>query len=244
MLNTCSIGRRWKSREGWSRPVLTGERGTLFPIPLGDWVSSCGGFLVGWQGTLFLVVTTMLVRRLSLASVVRFPDRHDRNRGWFRCRPIRVVGRSEWFCGGHGPGETPGPFPNPEAKAWHGDGTALERVWESSAPPHSFVGGSRRASAPGTPIFMLCCAGQPTGACCPGFPSGLSRCSASGLFHAPGDLERRGISGISGEPLALIRWLNRLKNYALFRTQTLCRIEQNHVSRQSNSPAGRRPKLA
>ena len=76
-----------------------------------------------------------------LASVVRFPDRHDRNRscGWFRCRPIRVVGRSEWFCGGHGPGETPGPFPNPEAKAWHGDGTALERVWESSAPPHSTV---------------------------------------------------------------------------------------------------------
>ena len=47
------------------------------------------------------------------------------------------VGRLEWFCGGHGPGETPGPFPNPEAKAWHGDGTALERVWESSTPPHS-----------------------------------------------------------------------------------------------------------
>ena len=142
MLNTCSIGRRWKSREGWSRPVLTGERGTLFPIPwLGDWVSSCGGFLVGWQGTLFLVVTTIGKAFDLLASVVRFPDRHDRNRscGWFRCRPIRVVGRSEWFCGGHGPGETPGPFPNPEAKAWHGDGTALERVWESSAPPHSTV---------------------------------------------------------------------------------------------------------
>ena len=139
MLNTCSIGRRWKSREGWSRPVLTGERGTLFPTLVGR-VSSCGGFLVGWQGTLFLVVTTILVRRLSLASVVRFPDRHDRNRGRFRCRPIRVVGRSEWFCGGHGPGETPGPFPNPEAKAWHGDGTALERVWESSAPPHSTLG--------------------------------------------------------------------------------------------------------
>ena len=65
MLNTCSIGRRWKSREGWSRPVLTGERGTLFPIPLVGRVSSCGGFLVGWQGTLFLVVTTMLVRRFA-----------------------------------------------------------------------------------------------------------------------------------------------------------------------------------
>ena len=46
------------------------------------------------------------------------------------------VGRSYWFCGGHGPGETPGPIPNPEAKAWHGDGTALERVWESSTSPH------------------------------------------------------------------------------------------------------------
>ena len=64
MLNTCSIGRRWKSREGWSRPVLTGERGTLFPTLAGR-VSSCGGFLVGWQGTLFLVVAmTILVRRL------------------------------------------------------------------------------------------------------------------------------------------------------------------------------------
>ena len=42
MLNTCSIGRRWKSREGWSRPVLTGERGTLFPIPFG------GSGLVLW----------------------------------------------------------------------------------------------------------------------------------------------------------------------------------------------------
>ena len=110
-----------------------------------------------------------------LASVVRFPDRHDRNRsrGWFRCRPIRVVGRLEWFCGGHGPGETPGPFPNPEAKAWHGDGTALERVWESSTPPHSTVwtfwssplrdsrkvpflfrmGVPAGRKAPGTPIF-------------------------------------------------------------------------------------------
>ena len=181
-----------------------------------------------------------------LASVVRFPDRHDRNRGWFRfCRPpVFRLAVLYWFCGGHGPGETPGPFPNPEAKAWHGDGTALERVWESSAPPHSFVGGSRRASAPGTPFFCLLCRPADRSPLPRGFPSGLSRCSASGLFHAPGDLERRGISGISGEPLALIRWLNRLKNYALFRTQTLCRIEQNHVSRQSNSPAGRRPKLA
>ncbi len=39
-------------------------------------------------------------------------------------------------CGDQSLGETPGPIPNPEAKAWHGDGTALERVWESSKSPH------------------------------------------------------------------------------------------------------------
>ena len=45
------------------------------------------------------------------------------------------------FCGGHGPGVTPGPFPNPEAKAWHGDGTAPGRVWESNTPPQAFLSG-------------------------------------------------------------------------------------------------------
>ena len=44
-------------------------------------------------------------------------------------------GKVDKVCGGHGQGETPGPIPNPEAKALHGDGTAPERVWESSAPP-------------------------------------------------------------------------------------------------------------
>ena len=126
MLNTCSIGRRWKSREGWSRPVLTGERGTLFPIPLGDWVSSCGGFLVGWQGTLFLVVTTtILVRRLiclrPLSGSRTATTGIGRVAGSVAGRSRLGVGRLEWFCGGHGPGETPGPFPNPEAKP----GTAM-----------------------------------------------------------------------------------------------------------------------
>ena len=200
MLNTCSIGRRWKSREGWSRPVLTGERGTLFPIPwLGDWVSSCGGFLVGWQGTLFLVVTTtILVRRLICLRPLSGSRTATTGivAGSVAGRSRLGVGRSEWFCGGHGPGETPGPFPNPEAKAWHGDGTALERVWESSAPPHSTVWtfwssplrDSRkvfflfRMGVPGalrpagTPIFCFC---RPAGrSTLPGVPEGLS-CSRS-----------------------------------------------------------------
>ena len=136
-------------------------RHTLSDPLVGDWVSSCGGFLVGWQGTLFLVVTTMLVRRLiclrPLSGSRTATIGIGRVVGSVAGRSRLGVGRLEWFCGGHGPGETPGPFPNPEAKAWHGDGTALERVWESSAPPHSHVGGSRRASAPGTPFFCLFC---------------------------------------------------------------------------------------
>ena len=132
-------------------------RHTLSDPLVGDWVSSCGGFLVGWQGTLFLVVTTMLVRRLICLRPLSGSRTATTGivAGSVAGRSRLGVGRLEWFCGGHGPGETPGPFPNPEAKAWHGDGTALERVWESSAPPHSFVGGSRRASAPGTPIFLF-----------------------------------------------------------------------------------------
>ena len=46
---------------------------------------------------------------------------------------------------------TPGPFPNPEAKAWHGDGTAPGRVWESNTPPQTFL----RTSFPAGP-----CAGS------------------------------------------------------------------------------------
>ena len=37
--------------------------------------------------------------------------------------------------GGFSVGETPGPIPNPEAKPFSADGTALGRVWESRTPP-------------------------------------------------------------------------------------------------------------
>ena len=51
--------------------------------------------------------------------------------------PARIAGcHNRKSCGGHGPGETPSPIPNLEAKARHGDGTAPGRVWESSTPPH------------------------------------------------------------------------------------------------------------
>ncbi len=172
MLNTCSIGRRWKSREGWSRPVLTGERGTLFPIPwLGDWVSSCGGFLVGWQGTLFLVVTTtILVRRLiclrplsgsrtaTTGIVAGFGSAGRRFSGRPSCIGFAVVMAQV---------RRPVPFRTRKlrpgtAMVLHsrGCGRVARRRIQRWGFPSSFGSGN--------PFFMLCCAGPPTGAHCPG----------------------------------------------------------------------------
>src|SRR3954451_20101925 len=52
---------------------------------------------------------------------------------------FRVVGwRGAGKCfGGYSGGETPGLIPNPEAKPFSADGTALGRVWESRTPPDS-----------------------------------------------------------------------------------------------------------
>ena len=77
-------------------------------------------------------VTCGQTQVMELASTIRFPDHHKTGRNGSFPFPDRELK----ICGGHGPGETPGPIPNPEAKAWHGDGTALDRVWESSTPPH------------------------------------------------------------------------------------------------------------
>ena len=90
------------------------------------------------------------------ASVVRFPDRHDRNRGWFRCRPpVLPVGRCIGFAVVMAQVRRPVPFRTRKLRPGRGDGTALERVWESSTPPHSFVGVPVERDAPGTPFFCL-----------------------------------------------------------------------------------------
>ena len=143
MLNTCSIGRRWKPREGWSRPVLTGERGTLFPIPLfGGRVSSCGGFF-RWMarsvvscghdddtGEAFCSRPLSGSRTATIGIVA-----------WFRfCRPILVVGRCIGFAVVMAQVRRPVPFRTRKLRPGRGDGTALERVWESSTPPHSTSG--------------------------------------------------------------------------------------------------------
>ena len=90
-----------------------------------------------------------------LASVVRFPDRHDRNRGWFRCRPpVLPVGRCIGFAVVMAQVRRPVPFRTRKLRPGRGDGTALERVWESSTPPHSFVGVPVERDAPGTPFLI------------------------------------------------------------------------------------------
>lgn len=212
-----------------------------------------------------------------LASVVRFPDRHDRNRscGWFRfCRPIPWwVGRCIGFAVVMAQVRRPVPFRTRKLRPGRGDGTALERVWESSTPPHSTSGFPSSVTlrepffcllvrvsrdAPGTPFLIPAhgCFLRPLEVLDAGRTAGGMIPPPTGCFVPPegpwagGSLQslgvpgRWGIPGIAGELPALIRWWNRLGNHALFRPQTLRRIEQNHVSRRSDGPAGRRPGLA
>ena len=109
-------------------------------------------FPLWWVGSRPVVVSRWMARNavscghetkdrsVLFASVVRFPDRHDRNRGRFRCRPILVVGRYIGFAVVMAQVRRPVPFRTRKLRPGRGDGTALERVWESSTPPHSTSG--------------------------------------------------------------------------------------------------------
>ena len=172
MLNTCSIGRRWKPREGWSRPVLTGERGTLFRPAC--WVGSRPVVVsfVGWQGALFSCghdddtgeafgcSRPLSGSRTATIGIV----------AWFRfCRPIPWwVGRYIGFAVVMAQVRRPVPFRTRKLRPGRGDGTALERVWESSTPPHSTYGPSGRAPS-GFPegLFFI-----PAHGCLPPFGGG------------------------------------------------------------------------
>ena len=118
-------------------------RHTLSDPLVGDWVSSCGGFLVGWQGTLFLVVTmTILVRRLiclrplsgSRTATTGIVAGSVAGRRFFR------LAVHSGFAVVMAQVRRPVPFRTRKLRPGRGDGTALERVWESSTPPHSTSG--------------------------------------------------------------------------------------------------------
>lgn len=71
------------------------------------------------------------------------------------CRPIPWwVGRYIGFAVVMAQVRRPVPFRTRKLRPGRGDGTALERVWESSTPPHSFVGVPVERDAPGTPFFV------------------------------------------------------------------------------------------
>ena len=125
-------------------------------------------FPLWWVGSRPVVVSRWMARNavscghetkdrsVLFASVVRFPDRHDRNRGWFRCRPpVLPVGRCIGFAVVMAQVRRPVPFRTRKLRPGRGDGTALERVWESSTPPHSTYGPSGRAPS-GFPEGPFC----------------------------------------------------------------------------------------
>ena len=180
---------------------------------------------------------------------------------WFRfCRPILVVGRYIGFAVVMAQVRRPVPFRTRKlrpgtAMVLHSRGcgrVARRRIQLMDLPvePHR---GSRkvlfysRARVSSSIRWRFLDAGRTAGGMIPP-PTGCfvppEGPWAGGFLHPLGVPGRWGIPGISGELPALIRWWNRLGNYALFRTQTLRRIEQNHVSRQSDGPAGRRPEFA
>lgn len=102
---------------------------------------------VGWQGALFLVVTeTIPVKRFCLRPLSGSRTATIGIVAWFRfCRPILVVGRCIGFAVVMAQVRRPVPFRTRKLRPGRGDGTALERVWESSTPPHSTYGPSGRA---------------------------------------------------------------------------------------------------
>ena len=97
---------------------------------------------VGWQGALFLVVTeTIPVKRfVRVRCPVPGPPRSESWRGSGSAgRPVGV-GRCIGFAVVMAQVRRPVPFRTRKLRPGRGDGTALERVWESSAPPHSTSG--------------------------------------------------------------------------------------------------------
>ena len=103
---------------------------------------------VGWQGALFLVVTmTIPVKRLVVRVRCPVPG-PPRSESWHGSgsagRPVGV-GRYIGFAVVMAQVRRPVPFRTRKLRPGRGDGTALERVWESSTPPHSTYGPSGRA---------------------------------------------------------------------------------------------------
>lgn len=114
---------------------------------------------VGWQGMLFLVVTmTIPVKRFCsrpLSGSRTATIGIGRVAGSV-CRPIPWwVGRYIGFAVVMAQVRRPVPFRTRKLRPGRGDGTALERVWESSTPPHSTSGFPSSVTLREPPFFCL-----------------------------------------------------------------------------------------
>ena len=113
---------------------------------------------VGWQGALFLVVTeTILVRRFCSRPLSGSRTATIGIVAWFRfCRPpVLPVGRCIGFAVVMAQVRRPVPFRTRKLRPGRGDGTALERVWESSTPPHSTSGFPSSVTLREPPFFVF-----------------------------------------------------------------------------------------
>ena len=114
---------------------------------------------VGWQGALFLVVTmTIPVKRFCsrpLSGSRTATIGIGRVAGSV-CRPIPWgVGRYIGFAVVMAQVRRPVPFRTRKLRPGRGDGTALERVWESSTPPHSTSGFPSSVTLREPPFFVF-----------------------------------------------------------------------------------------
>ena len=110
------------------------------------WVSSCGGFSLDGKECCFLWSRDERSKRfVRVRCPVPGPPRSESWRGSGSAgRPVGV-GRCIGFAVVMAQVRRPVPFRTRKLRPGRGDGTALERVWESSTPPHSTYGPSGRA---------------------------------------------------------------------------------------------------
>ena len=106
---------------------------------------------------LFLVVTeTIPVKRFCSRPLSGSRTATIGIVAWFRfCRPILVVGRCIGFAVVMAQVRRPVPFRTRKLRPGRGDGTALERVWESSTPPHSTSGFPSSVTLREPPFFVF-----------------------------------------------------------------------------------------
>ena len=192
MQNTWSIGRTWKPREGWSRPVLMVERQPTSTRPRGCVAQDPAGPREGAQGARSSHAHD---QSTATASIVRSPNRHT------PAGNPRFPADNPRFAAAMAQERRPVPFRTRKlrpgtAMVLHPTGcgrVARRRIqrwtfWssplgDSRKVPFLFSWGFPPGATPRKPPFF-CFAGQPAGARCPGCRKACPVSGRLGLFRA------------------------------------------------------------